>query len=264
MFYKNSFIWCFLILFSASFGFANEKPNYKKETNLKNQLFSKPFLSFSNLSDQQTKSDIQTQSSKVKKSPKKGMLFSLLIPGSGEFYSKSWLKGLFFLGVEAGSWYAYSKYHKEGKDIEDEYIAYAEEHWDKEKWEDWFNNTLTNDERERYAHHELPETKTQQYYEMIGKYQKFNAGWDDINPSNALIDTSQHSLDYMETRGDSNDKLKLATTFTALALANHVLSAIDAVWTVNRYNKKVKSSVGVDYVLINSKPQLMANFTVSW
>jgi tetratricopeptide (TPR) repeat protein len=45
---------------------------------------------------------------------------------------------------------------------------------------------------------------------MIGKYQKYNAGWDDVNPVNALEDTSQNSLHYMQMRGESNDKFKKA------------------------------------------------------
>ena len=261
--FKNISIGYFLILMilTTSIGFASKKPIENQNAGLKTKLFSKPFLSFGSLSDQQIKTDVQTSATKRTKSPKKGMLFSLLIPGSGEFYSKSWLKGLFFIGVEAGSWYAYSKLHKEGKNIEDEYIAYAEEHWSKEKWELWWQSFPDS---AIYAHHQLPDTKTQQYYEMIGKYQKYNAGWDDISAGNALTDTSQHSLYYMERRGDSNDKLKQATTFTAIALANHVLSAIDAVWTVNRYNKKVKSTVDLDYVFINNKPQLMANLRLNW
>lgn len=260
-----------IITLLTSLVFANEKPKDHKRNTLKYQLFSQPFLAFDNLDYQQTKPEIQTTQTKGLKSPKKGMVFSLILPGSGELYSKSWLKGLFFLGVEAGSWYAYSKYHQEGKDIEDEYIAFADEYWSKEKWEYWYHNKLTDEDRQRFAHHELPETKTQQYYEMIGKYQKFNAGWKDIweNDPNfefydIYSDTSKLSLDYMKVRGESNDKLKLATTFTAIALANHVLSAIDAVWTVSRYNKKVKPSMGLDYVIIHNKPLLMANLNLRW
>ena len=31
-----------------------------------------------------------------------GILFSALVPGTGEFYTGSWLKGAIFLGVEVG------------------------------------------------------------------------------------------------------------------------------------------------------------------
>jgi len=256
-------ILCFTLIFQTDLS-ANDKDKAIKQSNLSNELFANPFLNFNNFDYQPTLSIFQeSETVPGLKSPKKGMLFSLLIPGSGEMYSKSWIKGALFLGIEIGGWVAYSKYHKEGKDLEYEYIAYAEENWSENRWNIWWNS-LSEANRSVYAHHELPETKTQQYYEMIGKYQKYNAGWDDINPANALSDTSQHSLYYMDLRGDSNDKLKLATTFTAIVLANHIFSSLDAVLSVNRYNKKLRSSLGMDYVMIDNRPRLVTKLTVNW
>lgn len=239
---------------------------------LQDELFTKPFLDFKSynfLPDSYTFQNNKPASGL--KSPKKAMLFSLIVPGSGEFYSKSWIKGVIFLGIEIGSWITYSSYQKQGKDIEEEYIQFAEENWNKEKWEYWFNIKLSDDERERYAHHELPDTKTQQYYEMIGKYQKFNAGWFDIWKNDRTFenydvnkDTSDLSLDYMDIRGQSNEKLKIAATATAIVLANHVLSALNAIWTTNRYNKKVTSSVSVAYLMINNRPKPVTKLTINW
>ena len=144
-------------------------------------------------------------------------------------------------------------------------MAYADKYWSETTWEQWWNS-LSDEDRQVYSHHELPETKTQQYYEMIGKYQKYNAGWDDVHWISGVVttDTSKKSLYYMALRGRSNDELKLATTATAIVIANHVFSAIDAIWTVKRFNKAIKPSVKVNYVMINNKPQLVANLTLSW
>ena len=233
---------------------------------LQDELFTKPFLDFKSynfLPDSYTFQNNKPASGL--KSPKKALLFSLIVPGSGEFYSKSWIKGVIFLGIEVGSWITYSSYQKKGKDIEDEYIKYADQWWSEETWQQWWDS-LSEDNRQVYAHHQLPDTKTQQYYEMIGKYQKYNAGWEDVTwtPNIVETDTSQRSLYYMDIRGQSNDKLKIAATATAFVLANHVLSALDAIWTTNRYNKKVTSSVSVAYLMINNRPKPVTKLTINW
>jgi len=144
------------------------------------EFFGKPFLQANSFSLNRSLFSQNTKlQPKGNKSLEKGLLFSLIVPGSGEFYAKSWVKGVLFLSIEIGSWVAYSDYHKEGKDLEDQYTAYADEHWLPDKWNSWWNS-LPESERAVYAHHQLPDTKTQQYYEMIGKYMKYNAGWDDV------------------------------------------------------------------------------------
>ena len=229
---------------------------------LQDELFTKPFLDFKNYNFLPDIYNFQNSKPAAGlKSPKKAMLFSVIVPGSGEFYSRSWIKGLLFFSIELGSWLVYADYHKQGKNLEDEYISYAEEHWSEQKWSSWW---ATFPDSGIYAHHQLPETKTQQYYEMIGKYQKYNAGWDDVNPINAMEDTSARGLYYMDLRGQSNDKLKVAATATAIVLANHVLSAIDAIWTTKRFNKKITSSISVSYLMINNRPKPVTKLTINW
>jgi hypothetical protein len=84
----------------------------------------------------------------------------------------------------------------------------------------------------------------QQYYELLGKYDQFVAGWDDLtfadtgNPVTAYteIDSvekvhSELRLDYETRRDDSNKHLKRASNIAGLILVNHVISAIDAART---------------------------------
>jgi hypothetical protein len=58
-------------------------------------------------------------------------------------------------------------------------------YWDKEKQE------------RTYLSHHLPDKKTQQYYEMIGKYEQFRWGWDDYSDATK---SSPHRAFYMECR----------------------------------------------------------------
>lgn len=253
------------LLLAGSSALANENgkdDKGKSQGNLiREQLARKPFL-FSYEPDVLTTQD-PSQLLRSSKSPPKGLLLSLVFPGLGEIYAESWVKGLLFLGVEATAWSLYVSNHNKGEDLKDEFKAYAAEYWSEDRWNSWWDS-LPQEERELRAHHTLPETKTQQYYEMIGKYMKFNAGWADVDQANALADTSQLGLDYMHIRGQSNDKLKLATTATAIVLANHVFSALDAIWTVSRYNKSARPEVRVRYVMVNNDPVPALNLRLSW
>ena len=83
-------------------------------------------------------------------------------------------------------------------------------------------------------------SQIQQYYELIGKYDQFVVGWDDIvrrSTDNAVgwteVDSvenfhSERRLRYEDDRDESNRFLKRASTVTGVILINHVISAIDA------------------------------------
>jgi hypothetical protein len=101
--------------------------------------------------------------------------------------------------------------------------------------------------------HNLPAYGEQQYYELIGKYEQFYQGWDDANYnlpgyySVAKANLSPEFLWYSGERGKANDYYTKASTFIAVAIVNHVISAIDAAWTAGSYNK-VHAEVGLQIV----------------
>lgn len=264
---KYSTLTVSLILLMNTMVFSNDKPMPKGEQSIiiqNQEIFGAPFLNITQkISTTVNTIKVETDTIMALKSPKKGMLFSLLVPGSGELYAKSWVKGTIFLGIEVFAWTTYASNKKKGDDLEKEFIQYAEDYWSYDRWNQWWSS-LPEGTRQQLAHHQLPETKTQQYYEMIGKYQKFNAGWEGVSPAAALTDTSKLSLHYMEMRGKSNDKLKLAGAMMGIVLANHIFSSLDAVWTVSRFNKNVKPEVRMKYVMINNKPTPVADFAINW
>ena len=243
---------------------SNGNDDIQQTIDLSLQIYGRPFVDWNHQAPRSYHfQDLEMQENSSAKSLQKGLFFSLLLPGAGEFYANSWIKGAVFLGIEVAAWTTYASNHKKGKDLEEEFKAYAEEYWSYDRWNQWWSS-LPEETRQQLAHHTLPETKTQQYYEIIGKYQKFNAGWDDVPAELAFTDTSEIGRYYMSIRGRSNDKLKLASAMTGLALANHVLSALDAVWTVNRLNKKVEPAMRVRYTTIDGRPAAVANLRVSW
>jgi hypothetical protein len=187
------------------------------------------------------------------KSPKKAFIYSLIIPGWGQKYAGSTiLKPILFFGVEAASWALYFKYHGEGNDKTDEFQRFADEHWiegdrenpDAHTYRGWLLDVAGVAEDTGFTH-QLPDSKDQQYYEMIGKYDQFRGGWDDYWENRALYDdTTNNPLIpspnrdyYNRLRGDANDLLDKANAFIIVSLANHLLSAVDAAISANRHNK---------------------------
>ncbi|MDZ7373795.1 MAG: hypothetical protein ONB23_07465 [candidate division KSB1 bacterium] len=180
------------------------------------------------------------------KSPRTALLLSAVLPGAGQWYAGSKIKAVAFLAVEAGAWAVYAVYHNRGGKKEDEFQAFADAHWrESEYWEAVAREAgldprdlqaLREYERSHYSH-SLHEQKDQQYYEMIGKYNQFNAGWDDTDTHRGR--DSQHREMYEDMRAEANRLFKTATTGATIAMINHVLSAIDAAWTTVRHNNRL-------------------------
>jgi hypothetical protein len=146
-----------------------------------------------------------------RKSPTRAFLQSFLIPGWGQLYAKSSIwKPIMFVGLEAAGWAGYSSFHGKGNDKEEEYQAFADEHWDGARYIDglyevfyrrdyppsikdqWIDTTtyLTppDNQNNRFprslSHHawykeDGSKVEEDEYYENIGKYSQFNFGWDD-------------------------------------------------------------------------------------
>jgi hypothetical protein len=180
------------------------------------------------------------------KSPRRAFLYSLIIPGWGQKYAGSTVvKPIFFLAVEATSWVFYFKNHSDGNNKTTEFQNYADEHWIEgdsvtpESYRGWLMDTVSTPLDTGFTH-QLPDTKTQQYYEMIGKYDQFRAGWDDYwdDPTKYNTSMSPNRSTYMDLRKKANDLLDRADKFLIVAMANHLLSAFDAALSANRHNRK--------------------------
>lgn len=187
------------------------------------------------------------------KSVKRAFVYSLIVPGAGEFYANSKIKAVLFFGLDATLWTLYFNYHKKGKSKENEYKGFADQHWIEDDYREWLNKSLGiqpdangeisdtstyyDPEKQQwtYLSHHLPDKKTQQYYEMIGKYDQFRFGWDDF----PVPDTNQALRNaYLNMRRDSNNLLNKAKYSVMFSLANHILSAFDAAIAVKKHNRK--------------------------
>lgn len=140
-----------------------------------------------------------------KKSAATAMLLSALFPGAGQFYADpSAVTAYIFPVIEIGLWYGFFMYNSEGADKEDEYMRYADEHYNRSYYAvastDLMNvvNPDVNpgdsqDDIYNEQHFRLDSENTQHYYEDIGKYSKYIFGWEDwyaiyADPANGPID----------------------------------------------------------------------------
>ena len=196
------------------------------------------------------------------KSSKRAFLLSALVPGLGEWYAGSKKRGLAFFGAEAALVGMWAAWKGKGNDLEQEFRAVADEHWDPLNYLAWRGSAISNNSSITHAlpcSSEVVEvyipamqqsgsadfggcapSEIQQYYELIGKYDQYVAGWTDLvrrSTGNAAAPTevdsvenfhSERRLRYEDQRDESNRFLKRASTISGVILINHVISAIDA------------------------------------
>ncbi len=226
--------------------------------------------------------DAFPQANRTEKSPWLAGLLSAAVPGAGEFYSGSYIKAGVFFGIEVASWVISSTYNRKGDKQTAFYKAYADEHYSPIRYAQWLykyigdinsnvhisKSDLFNAKYDstggapfsylnwRYLNgkeyeigdgftHRLPVYGEQQYYELIGKYKQFSKGWDD-EPDELDHTTPEERYYYYAEQFNLADKYyNIASSFVAVAVANHILSALDAAWSASRYNKALHAEVNI-------------------
>ena len=209
---------------------------------------------------------------KKKKSVGLGLLFSALLPGSGELYGGDYLRAGIFFGVELLAWGTYFYFQGKADNQTEDFQAYADQNWSVVTYARWLKDQqfpssggINPDEPNRDIlreqimvcervnfSHTMPEYGSQQFYELIGKYQNFQAGWTNLShvptrdpgPYNFQTYKDPIFLDYANERQKANDFYDYAKIGPITAVINHVLSALDAAWVVSAYNNQLKMETG--------------------
>jgi len=235
------------------------------------------------------------------KSVPKALLFSAVVPGSGQIYSRSYLKGLAFLVIETAALAGHFRSNREGNRLEDQFEADANALWDENAYWNWMEEisdirktgfgtheewiaALRAYERDSFSHF-LPEEKNQPYYENIGKYNQFVIGWEDFRKETlggsieiftyadyltGIWDTqdlrtiSSQRNAYTELQDDSDGNFKHATTLASLLLLNHVVSALDAAWTTKKFNRRVQAGLSVGQKIHQTEIVPVLRLGVTW
>jgi len=149
----------------------------------------------------------------VHKSPGKAFVYNILLPGAGHLYAGN-KRGYAHLGLEGVAWITYFYYHERGTSKEDEYLAYADDHWDYSRWVSSCNCSGSPEDSIIVY---FRANNKQHYYEDIGKLNTYASGWDDAANRNF----------YRGMRSDSNNFLKNARYAVVGSFVNRIVSAID-------------------------------------
>jgi hypothetical protein len=217
------------------------------------------------------------------KSVAKSVFFSAALPGAGQFYTGSYIKGFAFAIVEAATLIGFFHFDNRGQDFEAEFEQFASGNWEEPVYWDWMSE-ISGNPRSNFAQdengeaawmtalrqyeranfsHTLPQDQNQQYFENISKYNQFNIGWVDTDTGNGRdSDLRSH---YTAMRKDANDSFKRATNLATLAMLNHVVSAFDAGFTAKRRNRTLmKASLGVQGRLHHNQVIPALSLEVKW
>jgi hypothetical protein len=234
-----------------------------------------------------------------KQNPFVNGLFSLVLPGAGQYRTDNYTKAAVFLAAEV-AFAAYAIISDNTADKKTaEFQKYAEEQWSPLRYAQWINthgaadygpaasldlNKVRNydfseiNDWERGSHklgfsHSLPKFREQQYYELIGKYNQFKFGWKDYPADINGIPVSdggryddmipQQLLDYAVDRGKANDYYYAASFAVKALLINHVLSAFDAMLSTASYNNSIKATVQVRPIDRLEGERMMSELKVS-
>lgn len=207
------------------------------------------------------KSEEDREKYRTRKSPFRAFLYSALIPGTGQLYTGSKLKAAVFLGLEALTLSGYIVYHGKGEDKTTEFENFADLHWSEDRYSNFLirnwpqsggddDYVLDNWGNPVFTHH-LPDSKTQQYYEMIGKYNQFVFGWDDVDTlltpptyENLSEAKSDRRLIYEDMRHEANKMFDRSTAALIVTMVNHLISGFEAALAARNHNKKVDANAG--------------------
>ncbi|HUV31223.1 MAG TPA: hypothetical protein VMY05_09070 [Acidobacteriota bacterium] len=229
-----------------------------------------------------------------RRSPAKAFALSLAVPGLGQYYLGSRVKSVLFFGAEIAVWTLHFTWLADGGDKTDLFEAYADTYWGGSRYV-YFLETVygvSNDHEldpgEPGMTHNLPDTKTQQYYEMIGKYDQFGWGWADAyangNPGDTVNSTtySLQPIDvvkpdsplrdkYEDMRHDANRTLDRANKMIMVSMANRLISAFEAYFAAKSANSRIREQdsefgrIGVkaqlcSYTSFNDTPFLKVSY----
>lgn len=197
------------------------------------------------------------------KNPFLAMALSAAVPGAGQFYvDKTNLLAFAFAGAEALSWYLHFSWDSDGDDKVDEYERYAwtgslkegepitventdilsdEGHWSWLRWrdayrgnvehEDCFVSTSGNNVATDSMLVEFWFTNRHEFYEDIGKYDKYDCGW--TSPEFRGI--------YQDMRIEANNLFDRARRMSQVILLNHVVAGVHAFFQAKSHNKRVEA-----------------------
>ena len=182
----------------------------------------------------------------------KAFFMSLLVPGWGQNYAGASTKRNMFLGLEIGMWMSYGGFTAYSNWREEDYKTFAATHAGVNL--DGKNNTYFIDvgnfaDIYEYNDYHLQQRNSNKYYQDIDFYY-----WHWQNQA------SRDKFDQLRISADTAHNRALF--MLGAIVANHVISAIDAVWSVHKYEKARLSLIDWDVRFGDGVGQPTVNVTL--
>jgi hypothetical protein len=190
------------------------------------------------------------------------VLYSALVPGLGEMTMGYWGRGIALAVVEVAAWSGYFVKHDDGINMRTQYEAFADAHWNYDKWiddhpcptvpptgatlddvEDCGKASSGSGAWPGYIPWVSKEEDKQHYYENIGKYDWYISGWSDWDPTQTpYAHQTDLRTEYRGMRQESNDALDAANSFVWVSLAARTFSIVETAIIV--HNRREGTGAG--------------------
>ena len=197
-----------------------------------------------------------------------GVGFSTVLPGAGQWYAGSKAMAVLYVTLEAVFIGGNIYFVHQGDQAIDDYKDFADEYWLVETWLEKYNpvtdptthtatvyvdnrayspqiessyNAMIADMDNGYDNISID--KDYHFYENIGKYEQFKAGWvdwtlageDPGDPMQGIYRKySNDQYEYAGMRRAANDLLRIGGYFGTALFFNHFISAIDAGFRIKK------------------------------
>ncbi|MFZ1517501.1 MAG: hypothetical protein WAU11_01925 [Ignavibacteriaceae bacterium] len=191
---------------------------------------------------------------KKKKNTGIAILYSLLLPGMGELYADAYDSGVYFTVADGVLWGTYIGMNVYGNWQKDRYISYAQT-----------NGGVKT------------ESKDENYYATIGEYlnidqyndeKAFERSFEEMYDTEEYFwkwNTSEERKSYRSMWVSSEQTFNNVRFVVGALLLNRVISAINAVRLVSKYNDNLNTEVGWNVsVGVQSNPDNSSSYNINF
>ena len=178
--------------------------------------------------------DLADPDAKEKKSVFLAVVFSLIIPGAGEYYADGYSRGKYFTIAETGLWLTYTGFQVYGTHVRNDARDYAAYHagvHSEGKDDDYYVNIGNFDNVYQYNDKKLQDRRLDLIYDPVTEY---SWHW------NSTTERQR----YRDLRISSDNILYNSRFIIAAIIANHIVSAISAGKAASDYNKALSVTTG--------------------
>lgn len=175
------------------------------------------------------------------KSKFKAALFSLVVPGTGQYYINNFTKTKIFFGIEAGFWLSYYGFRK--------YSAFKDEAargWavfkaganpDNDDGRYWvkmtyYDNRDRNESPNELGYNQMAPVFEREYAVLFPETPEYYWNWDNI----------EDRRKYRNLRNQSKTADERGDIIIGLIIANHIISAGEAFLSTIKYNRRLEFS----------------------